>query len=83
MKETFKHPVVWGTAIGLLALFFFIILPISAEGYGHAGYNSYDRRPSMGFFVPVHYYGGVKRRSIREGSTTGPSGVGGGFSGGK
>lgn len=83
MKKIIKHPLIWGTALVLIGLFFFVLLPTSAAGYGHAGYNNYNRRPAMGFFVPVQYYGGVQRRSIREGSTTGPRGVGGGFSGGK
>lgn len=83
MKRVFKHPLILILSVGLILLFFLVVNPSAKAGYGHAGYNNYNARPAFDFFVPVQYYGGVKRRSVREGSTSGPTGVGGGFSGGK
>lgn len=66
-------------AIGLFA----IIYLASEKGYGYTGDDGYNSHGSFWYFSGVKHHGGISNRSIREGSSSGPSGRGGGFSGGK
>ncbi len=53
---------------------------ISRQGWGYTGYYGYHHGPSFWYFGGPNYYRGA---SVRSGSVSGPSHVGGGLSGGK
>ena len=67
--------------IGGLVLLYFFTLRLSASGWGYAGYRGYHRGPSFFYWGGgASYYG---KPSLKGGSLSGPSHLGGGPSRGK
>lgn len=80
MKNNERGIVVIGLVV-VLAIFFVFLLSFSFRGYGYAGYHGYHRGPSFWYFGGPRYY--PSSPSVRAGSTSGPSHMGGGVHGGK
>lgn len=83
MKLKAKHKKQSGSAfvgilIGLAVLYFFVLM-FSMSGWGYIGYGGYHHSPSWYWGGPKTYHG----RSVRDGSVSGPSSRGGGYSSGK
>ena len=72
-----------GAVIGILfvcALIYGALFMVGCGGYGYAGYGGYHQGPSFWYFGGVSTY---HDKSVRSGSSSGPSVKGGGTKGGK
>lgn len=79
IHSPWRTPAVLGVVSALLLIYLLLFVP-GCGGYGYAGHGGYHAGPSF------WYWGGVTTYhdpSVRLGSRSGPSTVGGGFQGGK